>query len=281
MTSTDTAVLQPPRGVRLPGRTAGQPVRARGAVLGLVGIAVLLALGEVLPRSGVIPRDSPPTTVQIGRSLADQLTEETFWQAVAETVRVWLLGVLLASVGALVIGMAIGSVPLLRRATFLTVELLRPVPSVALLPLAVLLYGTTIRSTLLLMLYTCFWQVLLQVIAGAADVDPVARDTARSFAFTRAARLRHVVLPTLMPYFLTGLRLAATLGLAIAITVEMIIGSPGLGNEIAAAQSANQVGDTYALVVVAGVIGLLVNLGLRRAEKHVLRWHPSMRVAGR
>ena len=281
MTSPDAVLLPAPQGVGQVSGPARRPVRLRGTALGTTGVAVLLALGEVLPRSGIVPRDALPTTTEIARRLAHQLTQGTFWQAVGETVRVWLLGVALASAAALVIGIAIGSLPLLRRATFLTVEILRPVPSVALLPLAVLLYGTTVRSTLLLMLYTCFWQVLLQVIAGAADVDPVARDTARSFALTGVARLRHVVLPTLMPYFLTGLRLAATLGLAIAITVEMIIGSPGLGNEIASAQSANQVGDTYALVVVAGVIGLLANLLLRRVEKHALRWHPSMRGAGR
>ena len=71
--------------------------------------------------------------------------------------------------------------PLLRAATASTIEFLRPIPSVALIPLAVVLYGTGMRSTLLLVVYASFWQVLVQVLHGVADVDPVARETAQSY----------------------------------------------------------------------------------------------------
>ncbi len=72
------------------------------------------------------------------------------------------------------LGVVIGSVPLLRAVTASTIEFLRPIPSVALIPVAVLLYGTGMASTLLLVVYAAFWQVLVQVLAGVQDVDPVA-----------------------------------------------------------------------------------------------------------
>ena len=79
------------------------------------------------------------------------------------------------------------------------------------------------------MVYASFWQVLVQVLHGVADVDPVARDTARSYRLGRWARVRYLVWPTALPYAMTGIRLAASVALILAITGELIIGTPGLG----------------------------------------------------
>lgn len=81
----------------------------------------------------------------------------------------------------MVTGVVIGSVPVLRSVTASTIEFLRPIPSMALIPVAVLLYGTDLESTLLLVVYASFWQVLVQVLAGTQDVDPVAHDTTLSY----------------------------------------------------------------------------------------------------
>jgi ABC-type nitrate/sulfonate/bicarbonate transport system permease component len=100
---------------------------------------------------------------------------------------------------------------------------------VALIPLAALLYGATITSTLVLVVYASFWQVLVQVLHGVADLDPVARDTALAYRLTPWQRVWHVLWPTALPYAITGVRLAASVALILAITGELIIGSPGLG----------------------------------------------------
>jgi ABC-type nitrate/sulfonate/bicarbonate transport system permease component len=148
---------------------------------------------------------------------------------------------------------------------------------VALIPLAVLVFGNTIRSTLLLVVYASFWQVLVQVLYGVADVDPVARDTARTFGLGRGARVRHVTWPTALPYVFTGIRLAAAVALILAITAELVIGIPGLGQQIGVAQSSGAVPRMYALVLVTGVIGVVVNVGFRAVERRALRWHTSVR----
>jgi ABC-type nitrate/sulfonate/bicarbonate transport system permease component len=176
-----------------------------------------------------------------------------------------------------VLGVVIGSIPMLRAATNSTIEFLRPIPSVALIPLAVLLYGTDMRATLLLVVYASFWQVLVQVLYGVQDVDPVARETSRSYRFRTLTRVRTVIWPTALPYVVTGFRLAAAVALILEVTGELIIGSPGLGNLIAVAQSSGAVASMYALVVVTGLIGVTVNVVARQVERRVLRWHPSIR----
>jgi ABC-type nitrate/sulfonate/bicarbonate transport system permease component len=259
-----------------PGRRPGR-ARFSGLLYGATGLACLLALLEAVPRLGLVDRRFLPPASTILQALADEAAGRQFWMALADTLQAWALGLAVAGSAAVVLGVAIATVPVLRAATTSTIEFLRPIPSVALIPLAVLLYGTEIRSTLLLVVYASFWQVLIQVLYGVADVDPVARETARAYGLGRWAQIRYVTWPTALPYVLTGVRLAAAVALILAITAELVIGSPGLGREIAVAQDSGAVAPMYALVVVTGLIGVTINVAVRIVERRLLAWHQSVR----
>jgi ABC-type nitrate/sulfonate/bicarbonate transport system permease component len=189
----------------------------------------------------------------------------------------WAIGFSVSVVAGVILGLVIGSSGFLRKATHSTIEFLRPIPSVALIPLAVLLFGLRLESELLLIIYACLWLVLIQVLYGVADVDKVADDTARSMGLGTVARMRYLVWPTTLPYLVTGIRLTATVALILAITAELVIGTPGLGSEVAQAQSNNAIASMYALILTSGLIGVLVNLVMRLLEKKVLFWHTSVR----
>jgi ABC-type nitrate/sulfonate/bicarbonate transport system permease component len=232
---------------------------------------------EIVPRVGLVSPQYFPPTSDIAQALVGELTEPAFWIALGDTLKGWALGLLIATVAGVLLGVLIAAVPVLREVTASTIEFLRPIPSVALIPLAVLLFGTDIRSTLLLVVYASFWQVLVQVLYGVQDVDPVADETARSYGLSSFARIRYVLWPTALPYVMTGVRLAAAVALVLAITAELVIGAPGLGARIAVAQTSNAVPDMYALVTVTGLLGVLVNLGARAVERRTLAWHQSVR----
>ena len=249
----------------------------RGLVPGLGGLAALVALVELLPRAGLVSADYLPPASRIFAALADEAATAGFWIAVRDTLLAWAIGLTLAVAAGILAGLLIGAVPVLRAITASTVEFLRPIPSVALIPLAVLLYGSDLGSTLLLVVYAAFWQVLVQVLYGVADVDPIADETARSFRFSAWARVRHVLWPTALPYVFTGIRLAASVALVLAITTELVIGAPGLGAVIAVAQSSNAIPTMYALIVVTGLLGVAINLAARYTERHFLAWHQSVR----
>jgi ABC-type nitrate/sulfonate/bicarbonate transport system permease component len=250
-------------------------VRVLLGLAGLVGFGVLL---ELAPRVGLVPARYAPPTSEILATLAEQFGRGDFWLAVAETLRTWLFGLAIAIALGVAVGVLIGSVPVLRAATASTIEFLRPIPSVALIPLVVVLFASSVSATLVLVVYAAFWQVLIQVLAGVADVDPVASDTARSYHLNRWARTRYLVWPTALPYAVTGVRLAATVALILTITGELVIGAPGLGAEIATARTSGAVPVMYALIVVTGLFGVAANLLTRAAERRVLAWHPSMRT---
>ncbi|GAA2554968.1 ABC transporter permease [Winogradskya consettensis] len=246
-------------------------------MLGLLGCLIAVAVVEALPRLGVVDSRFLPPFSTMARSLGEQLTEGEFWTGLGQTLVGWASGLAIAMVAGIVVGVVIGSIPLLRAVTASTIEFLRPIPSVALIPLVVLIYGSRPQSALILVVYAAFWQVLVQVLYGVADVDPVVRDTARSYRFSRWAIIRSVVWPTAMPYVVTGFRLAASVALILEITAELIIGVPGLGKSIGVAQSSGAVPETYALVLVVGLLGVLINVCTRAVERRVLRWHTSVR----
>ncbi|MFI7417629.1 ABC transporter permease [Nonomuraea sp. NPDC049684] len=249
----------------------------RDLLHGLAGLGGLLALVEAVPRLGLVDERFLPPATRILGALAAELATARLWIALGETMRGWALGLALAFCAAVVAGVLIGTVPGLRALTGSTVEFLRPIPSVALVPLATLLFGATLGSTLLLVVYAAFWQVLVQVLYGVAAVDPVAHDTARSYGLSAWSRIRHLMWPTALPYVMTGLRLAAAVAFILAVTAELVIGSPGLGAEIQVAQSSGAVPDVYALIVLAGGVGIAVNAAVRLLERRVLAWHPAVR----
>jgi ABC-type nitrate/sulfonate/bicarbonate transport system permease component len=270
-----------PAGGPVAGTAAGpRPRRRRGvpqALLGLAGLLVLVLLVEILPRIGVLPREYFPPSSEIGKALVDQVQTPEFWTAVGNTLEGWAIGLAIASVAGVVLGILIGSSRFTRELTASTIEFLRPIPSVALIPIAVLVFGTDIESKLLLVVYASFWQVLIQVLYGVQDIDPVAQDTARAYGLGRWARVRYLTWPTALPYVMTGLRLAAAVALILAVTAELVIGNPGLGKLLATAQSSGAYTTTYAIVVVTGILGVLVNLVFRAVERWSLSWHPSQR----
>lgn len=246
-------------------------------VLGIAGMLLFLLIWEAIPRLGLVNPSYLPPPSEVLKVLVLNLVEPDFWIAVWDTVKGWAIGLGISVTAATLLGLSIGSSPFLGKFTHSTIEFLRPIPSVALIPLAVLLFGVELESKLLLVVYASFWQILIQVLYGVADVDPVANNTAKSFGMGKMARTRHVTWPTVMPYLITGLRLGAAVALILAVTAELVIGNPGLGREIALAKSGGDVTSMYALVLTTGFLGVIINSFFRSVERRVLRWHPSVR----
>jgi ABC-type nitrate/sulfonate/bicarbonate transport system permease component len=119
--------------------------------------------------------------------------------------------------------------------------------------------------------------LLIQTIYGVQDVDPVATDTAKSFGLSRFARVRHITLPSAVPYLVTGVRISSAVSLILVVTAELVIGAAGLGREINTARSGGNLEVMYALILATGLLGYVLNILASAAERRVLRWHPSQR----
>ncbi|MGH2970266.1 MAG: ABC transporter permease, partial [Solirubrobacteraceae bacterium] len=240
----------------------------------LIAVAVVLALWELLVRAGLLSETSFPPMTETIATLAEQLGTGDFWEAVVNTLQGWALGLGIAVVLAVPAGILVGSSRLLYRALRVPVEFLRPIPSVALIPLAVLVYGTGLESKVFLAAFASFWPLFIQTLYGVQDVDPVVTDTARSFGLGRFERVWRIRLPGAVPYIATGVRISSAVALILAVTAELVIGSAGLGRSISVAQSGGAVDLMYALIIATGMLGWGLNIIATRGERRVLHWHP-------
>jgi ABC-type nitrate/sulfonate/bicarbonate transport system permease component len=245
----------------------------------LVAVLLLLLLWEAIVRAGLIPESSiPPASAAIGE-LVEEVGTTEMWKAVGNTLQGWAIGLLLAIVIGVTAGIVIGSSRWVYRALRIPIEFLRPIPSVALIPLAVLVYGTGLESKVFLATFASLWPMLIQTIYGVQDVDPVATDTAKAFGLGRLERMRRITVPSAVPYIATGIRISSAVSLILCVTAELVIGSPGLGRQINTASSGGNVELMYALIIATGLLGWLLNIGATMLERRVLHWHPSQREA--
>ena len=166
------------------------PRRVPDRALPWLAVLAALGLGELVTRSGLTDPDNLPPPTRVLDALVGELGTSELWRDVGRTLEAWGLALMIAAAVAVPLGIVIGSSPLLNRSLRALIEFLRPIPSVALIPLAILVYGNGLRSQVFLAVFACFWILLVQSMYGVRDLDPVADDTARAFRVSRAERVR-------------------------------------------------------------------------------------------
>jgi len=243
-----------------------------------ISIAAALAIWQLVSRAGLISEQDLPSMTTTVERLWSLMHTSDFWIAFLRTVRGWALGLLLATVLAVPIGIFLGSSEFAGRAFRVPIEFLRPIPSAALIPVLFLTLGTTLKSEVFLATFGAFWPLLIQTIYGVRDVDPLAVDTGRSFRLGRFERLYRITLPSAVPYIMTGVRISSQVSLILAFTAELFMGVPGLGQEVNYASSYGLTVDLYAYALATGILGVAIHLAMSALERRVLRWHPSQRV---
>jgi ABC-type nitrate/sulfonate/bicarbonate transport system permease component len=243
----------------------------------VLSIAAALAFWELVSRTGLISEQDLPSMSTSFDALWSLVQTGHFWGAVGVTVRGWALGLGVATVLAVPLGIALGSSDLAAAAFRVPIEFLRPIPSAALIPLLFLTLGTTLKSEVFLAAFGAFWPLLVQTMYGVRDVDPVALDTARSFGVGRLERLYRITLPSAVPYIATGLRIASTVSLILAFTAELFMGLPGLGQEVNYVYNYGLEAQLYAYAIATGFLGVAIHLFSSAVERRALRWHPSQR----
>lgn len=244
--------------------------------LGILGVA---AVAELLPRLGLVNPDYLPPISAIIAALLVLLAEPAFWQDLILTLSGWAQGLGLAVLIGAVVGIAAGLSDAVFHAIRPIVEFMRPVPSVALIPLAILAFGAGMESKVFLATFAASWPVLIHSMYGVRDLDPVQIEVAKSYRVTRPDLVFRVILPNALPYIATGIRIASSIALALVVSAELIIGVPGIGQAMSVARASGAVEQMYALLVISGLLGWGLNALLRVVESRALAWHQSHREA--
>jgi len=213
---------------------------------------------------------------------------ETFWQSCVDgtylevfgsSLRRLGIGYAIATACAVGIGLAMG---VWRRMYLLfepLVELLRPIPSPAYLPMAILFLGIDDGMKVFMVAFASFFPILLNTVAGVRSVDPVLVDTGRTFGLKRAQIIGRIMLPAAAGYILTGMRISLAIALIVTVIAEMVAGNSGIGFYILNAQRSFLVPEMYAGVIALALLGFGLNKGFVALERMALRWHEGWNAA--
>lgn len=246
--------------------------RVQAVALGVLGVLTLLIGWTAIVALGVVSEDSLPYPTAVFGRLPALVTDGEFLSSLADTMGGWLASLVLSSVAAVVVGLVISTIPWLTAPATLVVNIFRSIPSTALIPVAILMFGLGLEMKVSVAVYATFWIVLINTMYGAASTEPMRRDAARSMQWGWFRTHAYVTLPSALPSIVTGVRIASGVALVVVLSAELLGAESGLGTLMVQYQQALQIDVVYAMLLVIGVIGTVLYTVLVRAEKTSMKW---------
>lgn len=238
-------------------------------VPGLATVVLLLVLWESLVAAEVVEYEYLPPPTDIAAGAQRLLSSGELLDNLFHTLTVTLLGWLSAAAVGILIGMLLGLSSTAWRYSMASVEMMRAIPPISLVPVALLVFGFSLRMELTIVIFVSVWPVLINTIDGVRSVPPGLRDVARMLRMSRLDLIRKITLPAALPSIMVGLRLALSLSLVLAVVSEMIGNPDGLGNALVLAQQALQPEEMFAYVLTIGLLGVGLNTAFRLASSQV------------
>ena len=195
--------------------------------------------------------------------------DEGLWRVTGFTLGTAALGLLLGAFLGLVLGLILGLSQRAGHMSFLTIEVLRPIPSVALIPLAMLVFGFGVCMELSVVAFATFWPMLILTQAAARQVEPRLLEVSAALGLSAWQRTQWIVLPAMIPRLFVALRLGVAVALVVAVTVEIAANPHGMGYAMMIAQQSMEPARMLAWLFWIGVVGMLINVLTLRAQHWV------------
>jgi ABC-type nitrate/sulfonate/bicarbonate transport system permease component len=240
-----------------------------GAWRGWVVPVLLLTAAEWAMRTQQVPNEALAAPSASLKSLFAQAADGTLWAATGQTMGSAIGGLLIGGGLGLLLGLWFGLVPRIANAGALSVELLRPLPSVALIPVSMLAFGFGFRMEMAVVAFTCMWPMLLLTQAAVRQVEPRLLEVGRVLRLSPVSQTLKLVLPAAAPRIFVAFRLSVGVALVVAVTVEIAANPQGLGYGMISAQQALMPEQMFALLVWTGLIGWAASAGLVALERRL------------
>ena len=241
--------------------------------LGSIAVtALLVGLWQFVADHGGIPPVFLPGPDKAWDALMSGLASGPIAKVTLATLRRMIYGWVLASLAGVALGALIGSSRQARDYLGPTLEMIRPVPVSAFMPIVIAFLGLSGDMVLVVIALGAIWPVLLATVQGVSAVEPRLVELSRMLKLGRLAMLWKIALPNAQPDILAGARLGLTVSLVLTVVGEMLTSQNGLGYYVLLEGRAFHSANLFAGVILLGAIGLVSNLALQAAEARLLRW---------
>ncbi|XPP27077.1 MAG: ABC transporter permease [Leucobacter sp.] len=251
--------------------------RLKGSRILLLVVQIALLLAVLSGYSLLLIADPDlrrfmPTLPELLQAFQTIATNPVFWRDLGVTLSAAGLGLVISLIIGGVIGLLLSTHRNAYRSGQFLIDFMRTIPPLALIPVGLLLLGPNVRMEITLIVISAVWPVLLQTYFATTNVDKKLLETGRSYRMPLWRRLLFIMIPAIGPSFATAVRLSATLCLLLAIGTELLATSSGLGYLVAWYQQAGKIPETYAVVIVIGLLGVAINGILISAERRLFSW---------
>ena len=236
---------------------------------GILFPVLFLLAWEIVMRATRMQSDSLAPPSEIAAAFWRAALDGTLAQRTYETLRAALTGLAIGGGLALVMSIALGLVPQFARLMRFSIEALRPVPSVALIPVAILVLGFGYAMEISLIAFSAFWPVLIYGHAAIVNIEPQLLEVSRVLRLGAFGRVTKIVLPAALPRYFVGFRLSAAVSLIIAVTVEIAANPMGVGHELMVASQSLHPDLMFAMVLWIGLVGWSLNAALLFAQRRL------------
>jgi ABC-type nitrate/sulfonate/bicarbonate transport system permease component len=220
-----------------------------------------------------------PRPSEIAAACGSLVLSGEFLNHLFATLRRFAQGYVLAGMIAVGLGIILGYFRFAHSLVAVVIEFLRPMPSVAIIPVAVLLLGLGDSMIAAVTVYASVWPILINTIDGVRQIDQTLVHTGRTFGLSSARILWTVILPAAMPHIVTGLRVSLSIALILVTTAEMVAGSQGLGFFILDEERALRTVNMYAGILFVAIVGYGLNASFRAIEKRLMKWRRTERLS--
>jgi ABC-type nitrate/sulfonate/bicarbonate transport system permease component len=251
-------------------------VNNRGRVVG-VGLVLLgLVAWEAASLARWLNPFLFPPVHTILAGLVDSVLDGRLASAIGVSLARGGAGYLIAAVAGIGLGTLAGYHRVVREAIEPVVEFVRPLPSPAIIPVAILFLGIGASMKVFIVAWACFFPILLNTVDGVRAVPTALIETSRNLGLGYVRTLRDVILPAASPTIGTGLRISLAIMLILTVVAEMVAGSSGIGYLILEAERTFRVAEMYGFILVLAAVGFLLNRGFLAVDRRLLAWHHAM-----
>ena len=252
--------------------------RMRAALIGVVSLVVFLIAWHLLTKYRVVffvRFTNVPSPLAVYDSFAKAIHDPKFLMHVLLSCRRIIFGFSLAALVAVPLGLVMGRFKVIHEVIFPISEVLRPIPAIAWVPMAIMLWPTNEQSIVFITFLGSFFPILVNTLHGMSLVDPVLVRAARCLGAKEASIFREVYFPASLPHIFTGLTVGMGVAWVSLIAAEMISGQYGIGYFTWEAYSLVQYADIALGMIAIGVLGLLSSLLIRSAGRLAMPWGRS------
>lgn len=253
-------------------------------LLAVVSIGTVLLLWELATRFRVdfyIRFNNIPTPGEVFDKVVEVNRSTKFITSIGISVRRILLGFLVACALGISLGIMIGRYRRARQLLMPALEVFRPIPAIAWVPMAIMLWPTNEVSIVFITFLGAFFPILLNTVHGVQAIDPVLLRAARSLGAKEMSLLTQVVLPGALPHIFTGLAVGMGVAWVSLIAAEMISGQFGVGYFTWEAYSLITYSEIALGMITIGVLGLLCSGAIRLVARITMPWTAFSAKAGR